>query len=260
VERLVVPRLLWRWALPREKPQVRVGGAPGVRTLNPRIKRAGVYGPGGSGEVRDLGRVPARHRPDCSELQPELQPRARGRCGAPARQVGVCSRVDGEAGGRLRGRACVGRGLLPAAGDGLGWSAAGAQCTPAGARRTPAAQPGRCPLAAWAPCQPDRERAAVRRGAACPVSPAAAVLRGSPGGAAARGWAGDRPGSRCRGSQSALGRGRASGCVRMRRGRPAAPGAPERWTAPSVATATPSGPARHPAARGPLCARSDNYP
>jgi hypothetical protein len=59
------------------KGQVRTGGAPGARTQNPLIKRAAVCGPGGSGNVRDLGRVPARHRPDCSELQPELQPRAR---------------------------------------------------------------------------------------------------------------------------------------------------------------------------------------
>jgi len=48
----------------------------------PRSKSSDVYGPGESGNVRDLGRVPARPCPDGSDLQPELQPRTRSRRGA----------------------------------------------------------------------------------------------------------------------------------------------------------------------------------
>src|ERR1022692_597185 len=40
------------------------GAPPGTRTPNPRIKSPLLYSPGGSGEVRDLGRVPARLGPD----------------------------------------------------------------------------------------------------------------------------------------------------------------------------------------------------
>ncbi len=168
---------------PGGKPQVSrspSGGAPGARTQNPRIKRAGVYGPGESGEVRDLGRVLARHHPDGSELQPELQPRARGRCSA----------ASGSApGGREAGGVCRPGCVRPRAlACGLRWPwMVRCWCTVHVGGRVPHARctaSGECPLAAWVPSRPDGERAAVRHGG---VPGGCSGPRGSPAGGAGRG-------------------------------------------------------------------------
>ncbi len=65
-----------------------MGSSPETRGLSPLLGCSG-----SSGKVRNLGRVPARHSPDCCEPQP----RAQGRCGSAGgsafrggREAGVC--------------------------------------------------------------------------------------------------------------------------------------------------------------------------
>jgi hypothetical protein len=144
--------------------QVRRSGAPRARTLNPRIKSSDVYGPGGSGNVRDLGRVPARRHPDGSELQPELQPRTLSRRDA-ARQAGPRSGVDAPEGLREQQTlACGWRWPWMV----RCWCAVHASHRMPHNRRTAR----RCPPAAWASWPRMGEWAAVWHGGA-PVSPAA---------------------------------------------------------------------------------------
>ncbi len=57
-----------------KKQQLRVGGAPGARTQNPRIKSPRVCGSRRFGGVLTWASEPVWHLPDPGELQPELQP------------------------------------------------------------------------------------------------------------------------------------------------------------------------------------------
>ena len=138
--------------------------------------------------------------------------------------AGVVRQVVARSGVVLtRGRGRLRAGLRVAVGSCLRAAMAldGPRLVRSARRRPRAARPlhslGECPRAAWAPWRPDGDRAAVRHGGVPGVPGGCSGPRGSPAGA--RGWAGDRPGPRCRGSRPASGRGRASGYAWMCRGR-----------------------------------------
>jgi hypothetical protein len=119
-----------------------LGGAPGARTQNPRIKSPLLYRSYESGSVLTCACEPARHPLNPGELQPELQPGADGRDGgAQSAGAGAGVAAGWQAGRSWRagpGGGAVMResGAIP---DG---PACTRQCTPAGACRTPAAHPG----------------------------------------------------------------------------------------------------------------------
>jgi len=202
-------RLTWEFA----------GGAPGARTQNPRIKRAGVYSPGKSVTWGAYPPGIARTVVNCNQ-------NCNHRPGA-----GVVRQVEARSGLDAGPGASAGRGPRDAADFACGWRwpwmvrcrcAVHAGGRVPHTRRTARAVPsgGVGALAVGVIALPSGA-------AACPVSPAAAVLGadsrpGEPAGA--RGWAGVRPGLRCQESRPAPGRGRASGYARMRRDRPAVRG------------------------------------